>query len=99
MYKWVLMGMLLTMPMMIQAKTYYYYFSADWCGYCERLKPQIPKYFTIIDITVKNNREIKLMRQYGVIAPPTLVIVGKNGTKLVEYVGYAEIIGYLTSRK
>ena len=78
-----------------ESKRHLYYFTADWCGPCERVKqsviPPLKKsgwnkdWLTVIDIDI--NSELK--RQYQIATIPAFVVV-KNNKVIGRRVGYVD---------
>ena len=67
-------------------------FGADWCGYCQNLKrdlPTIPEIdkFIVCAIDIENNPELKA--QMNVSSLPTSIIIDQNTNKeIIRKLGY-----------
>lgn len=73
-----------------------YFFMAQWCGYCQRLGPQIEKFqqdfsdrVEVITIDVDRDNNGKLKDLYAVGGIPVVLIVDKSGVVVVR-TGYPD---------
>lgn len=72
--------------------------SANWCGYCKRMKanvftnPEVAKYYnkTFINVSVDGEKGegIQLAKKYGVKAYPTFVFLNPDGSISYQTYGY-----------
>jgi thioredoxin 1 len=72
----------------------YYYFTAEWCGPCKAIRPQIAasrKPLTKIDID--SNRD--MAAKFGVRSIPTIVGVDDSGNVVENYNGSDSILSFL----
>ena len=73
-----------------------YFFTATWCGWCEKLGQESftdPEIVTLIGehftpVIVDGDTEKPVMRRYGVSAFPTVVFTDMNGVPIASVAGY-----------
>lgn len=67
-----------------------FYFGADWCGPCKKLKPTISKldeeFSDITFIYVDTDKNIETVKKYNVKSVPTLLLL-KDGAEINRAVG------------
>lgn len=68
-----------------------YYFYSDNCGYCKKFKPvldsaikEIRNDINLIEISGKDENEIKLMKENNVNGVPMLIMVKNNNKKIYQ---------------
>ena len=71
-------------------KHVFYYFSADWCGYCQKFNPQWKKLVTsyqkkknlVLKKTTINDDNEHLLHIYNIQSFPSLVLVKTSGEQI-----------------
>lgn len=77
------------------------FFSADWCGYCTKMKSQTMNDETVeeslkkyIYLYVNTDKDREIVKKFKVNRLPSFIVIDKNEKQLKKHSGFMEAVGF-----